>query len=83
MCSRRRRRYSRSLVLWTTLLKVIAVADATEIEQASQHWPVALRRRFVSALYERERDNVGPTTPARVSHSVFDLNATSSLQSSI
>ena len=51
----RRSRYSRSLVLWTTLLKVIAVGDATEIEQASQHWPVALRRRFVFALYQRKR----------------------------
>ena len=82
----RRRRYSRSLVLWTTLLKVIAVADATEIEQASQQWPVALRRRFVSALYERKRQR-WPYDPCQGQSlslrfkchelsSVFDLTAT-------
>ena len=82
----RRRRYSRSLVLWTTLLKVIAVADATGIEQASQHWPVALRRRYVSALYQRKRKRwpYGPCEGQSLSlrfkchelSAVFDLTAT-------
>jgi hypothetical protein len=51
----RRKRYSRGLTLWATLLKSIPEYEGAAIEQSSLHWPVALRRRFVSALYHRTR----------------------------
>jgi hypothetical protein len=51
----RRSRYARGLVLWATLLKVITEHDAGTIERASQHWPVPLRERYLSALYHRTR----------------------------
>ena len=52
---RRRSRCARGRVLWTALLRVIPEHEAAEIERASQKWPLALRRRFVSALYHSKR----------------------------
>ena len=49
----RRKRYSQGLILWATLLKFIPEYEGAAIEQSSLRWPVALRRRFVSALYYR------------------------------
>jgi len=46
-----RRRYSRGLILWANLLKLIPEYEGSAIEQSSLRWPMSLRRRFVSALY--------------------------------
>jgi hypothetical protein len=48
-------RYSRGLILWAALLKVIPEGDGPAIEQSSLRWPVPLRRRLVSALYYRTK----------------------------
>ncbi len=51
----RGKRYTRGLVLWSTLLSIIPQHEGRHLEQASLRWPLALRRRFVSALYYRKR----------------------------
>jgi hypothetical protein len=51
----RRKRYAHGLRLWATLLKFIPAQGGSAIEQLSLRWPIALRRRFVSALYHRTR----------------------------
>jgi len=52
----RRKRYRSGLVLWTTLLSIIPQYEASDIECASLRWPLALRRRFFTALYQRRRE---------------------------
>jgi hypothetical protein len=47
----RGRRYSRGLILWAALLGMLTDSAGEEIERSSPHWPVSLRRRFISALY--------------------------------
>jgi hypothetical protein len=47
----RSRRYSRGLILWKALLGMMSDTAGGEIERSSLHWPVSLRRRFISALY--------------------------------
>jgi hypothetical protein len=49
----RSRRYSHGLTLWATLFKFIPEYEGSSIEQSSLHWPVSLRRRFISARYYR------------------------------
>ena len=61
---RRRFRQSRSLKLWTTLLALIPDFAGTDLEKASQLWPVPLRRRFNSALRIRKQRR-WPYTPFR------------------
>jgi hypothetical protein len=51
----RSRRYSQGLILWATLLKFLPGLEGSSLEQRSLHWPVSLRRRFVSALYYRTK----------------------------
>jgi hypothetical protein len=51
----RAKRYTRGLVLWSTLLSIIPQHEGPHLEQASLRWPLALRRRFVSALCYRKR----------------------------
>jgi hypothetical protein len=60
----RSKRYARGLILWATLLKIIPEYEGATLEQSSRRWPVALRRRFVSALYYRTRKR-WPYTPYR------------------
>jgi hypothetical protein len=60
----RRKRYSRGLLLWVTLLKFIPAHEGPAIEKSSLRWPVALRRRFVSALYRLSRKR-WPNPPYR------------------
>jgi len=45
-------------------LKFIPEYEGATLEQSSRRWPVALRRRFVSALYYRTRKR-WPYTPYR------------------
>ena len=52
----RRKRYRSGLVLWTTLLSIIPQYEASDIECAGLRWPLALRRRFFTALYQRRRE---------------------------
>ena len=47
----RSRRYSRGLILWAALLGMLTDSAGEEMERSSPHWPVSLRRRFISALY--------------------------------
>jgi TniQ len=47
----RSRRYSRGLILWTTLLSMLTDTAGGDIERSSLRWPASLRRRFISALY--------------------------------
>src|ERR1019366_4330004 len=84
--SARSKRYARGLILWATLLKIIPEYQGANLEQSSRRWPVALRRRFVSALYYRTRKR-WPYTPYRAAAdfgnrfkysdvvSVYDLSA--------
>jgi hypothetical protein len=84
--SARCKRYARGLILWATLLKVIPEYEGITLEQSSRRWPVALRRRFVSALCYRTRKR-WPYTPYRAAAdvgnrfkysdvvSVYDLSA--------
>jgi hypothetical protein len=84
--SARCKRYARGLILWATLLKIIPEYEGATLEQSSRRWPVALRRRFVSALYYRTRKR-WPHTPYRAAAdfgnrfkysdvvSVYDLSA--------
>jgi hypothetical protein len=51
----RSRRYSRGLILWATLLKLLPELEGSSLEQRSVRWPVSLRRRFVSGLYFRTK----------------------------
>ncbi|MBV9611479.1 MAG: TniQ family protein, partial [Acidobacteriaceae bacterium] len=50
-----RKRYARGLHLWATLLSIIPEHEGRTLEQASALCPLALRRRFLSALYYRIR----------------------------
>jgi hypothetical protein len=58
------KRYACGLRLWSTLLSIVPDYEGATIEQASARWPVALRRRFLSALYYRIRKR-WPFTPYR------------------
>jgi hypothetical protein len=51
----RRRRYTRALVLWGTLLKLMGPSQGEELGARTRHWPPALRRRWESALLRRGR----------------------------
>ena len=62
--SKRNKRYARGLHLWATLLKVIPPHRGPAIQQSSLRWPIALRRRFVSALHHRTQKR-WPYTPYR------------------
>jgi hypothetical protein len=48
-------RYRQSLKIWANLFSVIAEPDGYFLEVASRHWPIALQRRFASALLLRTR----------------------------
>ena len=60
----RRASHSRDLQLWGTLLDVIPKEQGTILEDASRRWPLALRRRFASALHKQKRKH-WPHTPFR------------------
>jgi hypothetical protein len=51
----RGQRYSRGLILWATLLKILPGYEGSSLEQQSLRWPASLRRRFVSGLYYRTK----------------------------
>jgi hypothetical protein len=48
-------RYRRSLKLWANLFSVISEPEGDSLEVASRQWPMALQRRFASALHLRTR----------------------------
>jgi len=60
----RRRRGTRGLRLWARLLSVIPEFQGALLEKTSLRWPTALRRRFLSGLYQRYRKR-WPYTPYR------------------
>ena len=60
----RRRRGTRGLRLWARLLSVIPEFQGAMLEKTSLRWPTALRRRFLSRLYQRYRKR-WPYTPYR------------------
>ena len=89
-----RKHYARGLHLWATLLSIIPEHEGQTIEQASVLWPLALRRRFLSALYYRIRKR-WPFPPYRAAKhlgrpverielaSVYGLRTISNAQSAI
>jgi hypothetical protein len=48
-------RYRQSLKIWATLFSRISESEGFILECASRHWPMALQRRFASALHLRTR----------------------------
>jgi hypothetical protein len=58
----RRRRSSKSLNLWTELMRTLPEFEGQALENASQHWPLPLQRRFASALRRRKQQR-WPYTP--------------------
>jgi hypothetical protein len=48
-------RYRQSLKIWTYLFTLISEPEGYSLEVASRHWPMALQRRFASALHLRTR----------------------------
>jgi hypothetical protein len=74
----RSKRYSRGLVLWATLLKVLSGFEGSSLEQQSLRWPVSLRRRFVSGSYYRTK-NAG-LTPHTEQALASELTAVKSLR---
>jgi hypothetical protein len=48
-------RYRQSLRIWAYLFSLIAEPEGYSLELASRHWPIALQRRFASALLLRTR----------------------------
>ena len=58
----RRLRCSRSLQLWTALMRSLPQFEGQDLEKASQRWPIPLQRRFASALRRRKQES-WPYTP--------------------
>ncbi len=58
----RRLRCSRSLQLWTALMRTLPQFEGQDLEKASQRWPIPLQRRFASALRRRKQER-WPYTP--------------------
>jgi hypothetical protein len=48
-------RYRQSLKIWAALFRLISEPEGYSLELASRHWPMALQRRFTSALRLRTR----------------------------
>jgi hypothetical protein len=48
-------RYRQSLKAWDYLLRQISEPEEDTLDHASRHWPMALQRRFASALLRRTR----------------------------
>jgi hypothetical protein len=48
-------RYRQSLKAWDYLFSQISESEENTLDHASQHWPMALQRRFASALLRRTR----------------------------
>jgi len=59
---RRRRRHSRALVLWGVLLQVMRPDEGEDLQGRTVRWPLALRRRWNSALLRSQRRS-WPDTP--------------------
>jgi len=47
--------YRQSLKIWANLFSQISESEGSALEHASRHWPMALQRRFASALHRRTR----------------------------
>jgi len=58
----RRLRCSRSLKLWTALMRTLPEFEGQSLERASQRWPIPLQCRFGSALRRRKQER-WPYTP--------------------
>jgi len=67
--SARSKRYKRGLALWSGLFSIIPSHEATAVEKASVRWPLALRRRFASALRDRTRKR-WPASPYRAAKDI-------------
>jgi hypothetical protein len=65
----RSKHYKQGLILWATLLSLISPHEGADIEQASVRWPLALRRRFLSALHSRTRKR-WPFNPYQLSRNI-------------
>jgi hypothetical protein len=48
-------RYRQSIKTWTYLFSQISDSEEDTLDHASRHWPMALQRRFASALLRRTR----------------------------
>ncbi len=55
-------RASRSLKLWSALMRTLPEVEGLGLEKASQRWPISLQRRFGSALRRRKQER-WPFTP--------------------
>ncbi len=78
----RRLRRSRSLKLWTALMRTLQEFEGLGLEKASQRWPIPLQRCFSSALRRRKQER-WPCTPTKATRFVRDLRTVMPLLSAI